>query len=156
MNCPSQPVLENMGMHQHILLHNNPEHCSTQHISSYPCQHIYWKSLLVWWQNDSIWINICPRVMIVELHHAIVSTICLSVTSMRPTATGATGKTVLFNYNHVSTGLVSLKVLRMQGLLLEYLPDNHIRLFCNSKRWFEDVCIVIQVSLCRLLCLDCP
>lgn len=69
-----------------------------------------------------------------ELHHAIVSTKWLSVTSMRPTAAGATDKAVLFNYNHVGTVLVSLKVLRMQGLLLAYLPDNHIRLFynCNS------------------------
>jgi hypothetical protein len=66
----------------------------------------------------------------VEVHRAVVSTTCLSVTSMRPTAAGATDKTVLFHYNQVGTGLVSLKVLRMQGLLLEYLPDNHIRLFC--------------------------
>lgn len=63
-----------------------------------------------------------------ELHHAIVSTTCLCVTNMRPTAAGATDKTV-----HVGTGLVSLKVLRMQGLLLEYLPDNHIKFFCNCS-----------------------
>jgi len=69
----------------------------------------------------------------VEVHHAIVSTTCLSVISMRPTAAGATDVTVLFHYNHVGTGLMSLKVLRMQGLLLEYLPDNHIRLFCNCN-----------------------
>jgi hypothetical protein len=86
---------------------------------------------LVLRQNDSIWINIYPWVMIVEVHHAIVSKLCLSVTSMRPTGAGATDKTVLFHYNHVGTGIMSLKVLRMQVLLLEYLPDDHIRLFCN-------------------------
>ena len=51
--------------------------------------------------------------MIVEVYHAIVSTTYLSVTSMRPTAAGATDKTVLFHYNHVGTGLMSLKVLRI-------------------------------------------
>ena len=68
-----------------------------------------------------------------ELYHAIVSTTWLSVTSTMPTTAGATDKAVLFYYNHVGTGLMSLKVLRMQGLLLEYLPDNHIRLFCNCS-----------------------
>jgi hypothetical protein len=95
----------------------------------------------------------------VEVHHAIVGTTCSSVNGMGPTAAEATNKTVLFHYNHVVTGLVSLKVLRMQGLLLEYLPDNYIRLFCNCNslhaglRMFGNV---IKVSLCRLLCLDCP
>jgi len=57
----------------------------------------------------------------------------LSVSSMRPTAAGTTDKTVLFHYNHVGAGLMSLKVLRLQGLLLEYLPDNHIRFYnCSS------------------------
>jgi len=48
--------------------------------------------------------------MIVEVYHAIVSTTYLFVTSMRPTAAGATDKTVLFHYNRVGTGL---KVLRI-------------------------------------------
>jgi hypothetical protein len=77
--------------------------------------------------------------MIVEVYHAIVSTSYLSVTSMRPIffvvahpdvfaiivcnnylclpmrpiAAGATDKTVLFHYNHMGTGLMSLKVLRI-------------------------------------------
>lgn len=94
-----------------------------------------------------------------EVHHAIVSTTCKSVNSMRPTAAVATDKTVLFSYNHVGAVLMSLKVLRIRGLLLEYLPDNHIRLFCNcislhaGLRMFGSV---IQVSVCQLLCLDCP
>jgi hypothetical protein len=62
--------------------------------------------------------------VIVEIHDAIVSAICLSVNNVKdrkkgywPTAAGATDKTVLFHYNLVGTGLVSLNVVRMQGFL---------------------------------------